>query len=48
MQSGFEQNRIYSVQVLEGDQGVDSPAETEAQFLRFLSEFRVNQEFIYR
>ncbi|TXT13612.1 hypothetical protein VHUM_00979 [Vanrija humicola] len=48
MQSGFEQNRIYSVQVLEGDQGVDSPAETEALFLRFLSEFRVNQEFIYR
>ncbi|KAL1410983.1 minichromosome maintenance protein 5 [Vanrija albida] len=46
--SGFEQNRIYSVQVLEGDQGVDSPAETEALFLRFLSEFRVNQEFIYR
>lgn len=47
-QSGFEPNRVYSVQVLQGDQAVNSPSATEAAFLEFLAGFRVGGEFVYR
>ncbi|KAI9637977.1 MCM2/3/5 family-domain-containing protein [Dioszegia hungarica] len=45
---GFDQNRVYSVQVLAGDQPPDSPAEIERLFYDFLSGFRVGGEFVYR
>jgi hypothetical protein len=47
-QSGFDQNRVYSVQVLAGDQAPDSPAEIERLFFDFLSGFRLGGEFLYR
>lgn len=48
LQSGFDQNRVYSVQVLAGDQQPDSPAEIERLFFDFLSGFRLGGEFVYR
>lgn len=48
VQSGFDQNRVYSVHVLQGETLPDSPAETERLFFEFLSGFRVGGEFIYR
>lgn len=48
MQSGFEQNRVFAVPVLQGDFAHESPAETEKLFYDFLSGFRVGGEFIYR
>lgn len=47
-QSGFDQNRVYSVQVLEGNQAENSPSTTEGLFLEFLKNFRVGGEFVYR
>ncbi|RSH81781.1 minichromosome maintenance protein 5 [Apiotrichum porosum] len=46
--SGFDQNRVYSVQVLEGNQAENSPSTTEGLFLEFLKNFRVGGEFVYR
>lgn len=46
--SGFDQNRVYSVQVLAGEQHPDSPAELEREFHAFLAGFRVGGEFVYR
>lgn len=46
--SGFDQNRVYSVAVLAGNQGDDAPSTTENQFFEFLAGFRVGGEFIYR
>lgn len=46
--SGFDQNRIYSVQVLAGEQHPDAPSEVEKLFFDFLSGYRVGGEFVYR
>lgn len=46
--SGFDQNRVYSVQVLPGEERRDTPAETEKLFFEFLYGFRVGGEFVYR
>ena len=46
--SGFDQNRIYSVQVLAGEQHPDAPSEIERLFFEFLSGYRVGGEFVYR
>ena len=46
--SGFDQNRIYSVQVLAGEQLPDAPSEVEKLFFDFLSGYRVGGEFVYR
>ncbi|KAL7424263.1 minichromosome maintenance protein 5 [Cryptotrichosporon argae] len=46
--SGFDQNRVYTVPVLAGEEARDSPAQTERQFFDFLAGFRVGGEFVYR
>ncbi|KAK4689763.1 DNA replication licensing factor MCM5, partial [Tremellales sp. Uapishka_1] len=46
--SGFDQNRVYSVQVLQGEERPDSNTEIERLFFEFLSGFRVGGEFVYR
>lgn len=47
--SGFDQNRIYSVSVLNGDNQPDSRSSIEQLFFKFLSEWRVGAgEFVYR
>lgn len=46
--SGFDQNRVYSVQVLAGEASNDQPSQIEQQFYTFLSEFRVGNVFTYR
>ncbi|BEI81572.1 hypothetical protein CcaverHIS002_0207320 [Cutaneotrichosporon cavernicola] len=46
--SGFEQNRVYTVPLREGQQEHDSPSETENAFYTFLSSFRLGSEFTYR
>lgn len=46
--SGFDQNRVYSVQVLAGEQHADAPSEIEKLFFEFLSGYRVGGEFVYR
>ena len=55
LQSGFDQDRIFSVQVLPGqDNGDDGPAGTfapaamERSFWEFLYNFRIGNEFAYR
>lgn len=48
--SGFELNRVYNVSIHDRPPAtsVDTPSETEDLLLRFLQEFRVGGEFVYR
>lgn len=48
MQSGFEQNRVYTVPVGHVESGENSPADLEDKFYNFISSYRLDNEFIYR